>query len=263
MNTKSPSLASMPTEKTAWLESWYERLGFHESREYLQTVATWRAKWRPKCVRFLLLAESHVAERPGDIDTAVSLPTSINKDLLLPQGFCRLVYCLGYGENDICRIAPSTNGGTWQFWDLFGAVARGLDGTIPAQMPRRVKSCCEKTLALRLAWKLKVLNTLSKAGVWLEDASVIGLYAGGNTRRIKGRDYKQLLRESFQRFVWPGVIHDNPKQVWVIGRRVGRALAGLPSIDERRVVSQPQDRDVRRYQNGLARLVREVTRTLA
>jgi hypothetical protein len=85
-------------------------------------------------------------------------------------------------------------------------------------------------------------------------ASILGLYASQPGKRASGSEYNRLVRESFTRFVWPGVAGDEPDQVWVIGRGVGRALHGLPMIRADRVISQPQDRDVQRYREDLARL---------
>jgi hypothetical protein len=261
-STVSPVLASADTaalsqtDKLKWAATMSEELQIPlESPEYLERVASWRSAWRPQRVRILLVAESHVAEQSGDLNVNVALPKELNTTVSLPQGFCRLVYCLGYGENDICHPKAQTNkNGTWQFWDLFGSISAGFDASISPEMPRRNKS---DTIS-RLKWKIKVLNTLADAGVWLEDASIIGLYASGK-RPVNGNNYKKLIRESFEHFVWPSFEADQPEQVWVIGLGVGSVLAGLRMISPNRVISQPQDRNVSRRQAGVKRLVDEVT----
>ena len=132
-----------------------------ESDAYLGAVHDWRQAWRPERVSVLLVAESHVAEHRGDDEIRVetgSLPAN------MPDRFVRLVYCLGYGESWICNQAPHKSGGTWQFWDLFGALAGGLDNKMP-----RVRRRADRQL--RLAWKLETLNALKIRGVWLVDAS--------------------------------------------------------------------------------------------
>jgi hypothetical protein len=113
---------------------------------------------------------------------------------------------------------------------------------------------------VRLEWKLSVLGALSRAGVWLEDASIIAVYGTGPIRRANGLRYRRLLRESFELFVWPDVSRDNPEQVWVIGRGVGEALAGLPMIQADHVISQPQDRNGARYESDVRRLVADIVR---
>ncbi len=78
----------------AWAARWAARTGgVVESPSYLASVAAWRDSWRPKHVRVLLVAESHVREIAGDARVSVRVP----REPHLPPSFCRLVYCLGYG----------------------------------------------------------------------------------------------------------------------------------------------------------------------
>jgi hypothetical protein len=254
--TSADAVALSQTDKMKWAVAISEELQIPpESPEYLERVVSWRSVWRPQRVRILLVAESHVAEQSGDLNVNVALPKELNKTVSLPQGFCRLVYCLGYGENDICfPKVPTNNNGTWQFWDLFGSISAGFDDSISPKMPRHNES----DSISRLKWKIKVLDMLAEEGVWLEDASIIGLYASGK-KLVNGNNYKKLIRESFEKFVWPVFEADPPEQVWIIGQGVGSALAGLSMISPDRVISQPQDRNVSRYKAGVKRLVDEVT----
>jgi len=244
---------SVLADRGVWFQDWFRMLGHAESGEYLERISAWRREWRPRRVRFLLVAESHVAEQAGDVSVQVALPASL-RTVSLPAGFCRLVYCLGYGESQICHPSPQTNRGTWQFWDIFGSIASVFEPSVSARMPRRHES----SPGARLQWKVSVLNVLSSAGVWLEDASVIGIYGTGGARHAKGVTYRRLLRESFERLVWPEVRGDNVEQVWVVGRGVAEALAGLPMISSDRVISQPQDRNRDRYRSDLSRLLASI-----
>lgn len=229
-----------------------------ESARYLSQVAQWRNAFRPSRVRTLLVAESHVAENSNDTSVRVAIPPSLNANTQLPNGFCRLVYCLGYGEPELCRPKPVPNPGTWQFWDLFGAIASGFDRNLDARLPRRRELALEQ----RIAWKLHVLTVLREQGVWLVDASVLGLYSYGR-RLTRGKHYQQFLKESFEFFVWPDVADDGP-EVWVIGRCAARALLTLPMINPTHVISQPQDRDGPRYKRDVQRMVRIIAnRTVA
>ncbi len=54
--------------------------------------------------------------------------------------------------------------------------------------------------------------------------------------------------------MWPTVVEDKPEQVWVIGKGVSKAIAGMPGIRSDRVISQPQDRDRAQHLDGLRRL---------
>ena len=234
--------APPPADFDEWATWWYRRLGARpEGAAYLAGVAAWRKAWQPKRVRAVLLAESHVAQRDGDLRSRVRTDwTGIRG---LPSQYVRLVYCLGYGESGICSPPPQGNGGTWQYWNIFGQIARGEN-----QPPKSASS-----LSSRLRWKLAVLTELQGRGIWLQDASALGLYLGSG-RRVDPTGQVQLIRDSYQRWVWPSVEGDNPEKVWVIGSGVAGALAGLPGVERARVVTQPQDREPGRHLAGLARM---------
>jgi hypothetical protein len=236
------------TNAVEWARWWAHQLQLEaEPADYIAQVDAWRAAWRPARVRVLLVAESHVGPRPGDDRVRVEVPGASQG---LPPGFCRLVYCLGYGENGLCVPSAEENASTWQYWDIFSALADGLD----AKPVRKAGT----TLDQRVRSKLDSLRRLQERGIWLVDASVMALYAPGGGRGVSGPNYLRLVRESFERWVWPSVAGDNPEQVWVIGRGVGRALAGLPRIEAERVVSQPQDRDQGRAREGMRAMVEGV-----
>ena len=212
-----------------WAAGWAARTGgVAESPAYLASVAAWRDAWRPKHVRVLLVAESHVREAAGDGRVSVRVPGEPQ----LPPSFCRLVHCLGYGESELCRPPPDGNAGTRQYWDLFGALA---GGSTP-QQPRKGTS----DLDTRLRWKLDVLRWLRDHGVWLVDACVAGVYLPGGDRAVTGRAYDTMVRESFERFVWPSVAAEPVEQVWIIGAAVRVALQGHPALRSARTIVQPQ-----------------------
>lgn len=215
-----------------------------ESAASLDAVDAWRNLWRPQRVRTLLVAESHVAPVAGDEAIRVDLRGGGVESH--PERYVRLVYCLGYGESSVCAPIPENNRGTIQYWDLFGQVARGL-GEV---QPRRSASTAEQ----RLRWKLETLDRLRDRGIWLADASVVGLYAAGESL-VTGRSYDRVVRESWRAFVWPDVAGDDPEQVWIIGRGVERALAGDPVAVRARAIHQPQSRDAEEYNRGLQALV--------
>lgn len=221
-----------------------------ESPENLAAVHAWREAWRPKRVRVLLVAESHVA--PLDGDAAVRVHADAGGARVLPERYTRLVYCLGYGEDSMCSPSPRGNGsGTWQYWDLFGQLARGLGQT----QPRKAQS----TAAARMRWKVDTLELLRDRGIWLADASVMALYAGSRRRVANPKRCTAIVRESWERFVWPDVEGDRPEEVWIVGRGVASALAGAAGLREiAGVIDQPQSREVARYQSGVAEMVQRV-----
>jgi hypothetical protein len=102
---------------------------------------------------------------------------------VLPQVYVRLVYCLGYGKDEVCYPRPPENNrGTDDFWEIFERIAtsgeRHRGKPLPA--PRN-----------QLAGRIAILERLAERGIWLEDASPIGLYlpAGGRLT------YDGLIRE--------------------------------------------------------------------
>jgi hypothetical protein len=165
----------------------------------------------------------------------------------LPSRYVRLVYCLGYGESEICSRAPQDNSGTWQYWDIFGQVARGEDQPRKGSHP----------LVVRLRRKLSVLSALRDRGIWLQDASPLGIYLG-QRKRVDHALQAELMRAGYERFVWPSVANDKPKKVWVIGTGVASALAGLPGIPSERVITQPQDRVPGRHRQGLVQMAEDL-----
>ena len=119
-------------------------------------------------MRVVLLAESHVFTGAADLERCiVRLPGA---PAGIPTGFVRLVYCLGYGENDILdrRISEPPNTGTPQFWRIFASCVGGpprsadfratLGSTSPQPCPSREQARpasaaprCRRVAARRLA----------------------------------------------------------------------------------------------------------------
>lgn len=209
---------------------WFDHLNTPgESGAYLTAVEAWRDAWRPARVKVLLLAESHAAESPGDARVRVHIPSSAQVERELPAVYVRLVYCLGYGDNRVCSPAPTVrNTGNSDFWDLFERIANSGPCHSGQPLPGQ-----------ELARKVAILERLADRGIWLEDASPVGIYqAGGGTLTTDRRTVDSIERQGYPNYVWPGVAADAPEQVWVIGRTVARALRGLPGIRSDRVLVQ-------------------------
>jgi hypothetical protein len=233
--TRTPVIAA-GASLSEWATAWASVLSVPaESPAYLQGVGAWRRAWRPDRVKVLLAAYSHVAEAPGDGNAVVNAPRWLDREL--PSQYVRLVYCLGHGEPGLCRVPkPTANGGTWQFWDILGQIALGYGAH--NRQPRSAAMAPDR----RIRRKVKVLERLQRRGIWLEDASPIGLYTPGGGRVVSAGNplYRQLLRDGYERFVWPDVSDDDPQQVWVIGSGVAGALADLPGIQPDHWINQPQ-----------------------
>ena len=250
----SPFRRKPPGSRLEWARGWFAQLGQPgESDEYLAGVEAWRAAWRPERVKVLLLAESHVAEAPGDARVCVRLPSSLRVQRQLPTTYVRLVYCLGYGDNSVCSPVPATaNRGTPDYWDIFERIAASGPRHANEPLPHR-----------QLERDIAVLERLAERGIWLEDASPVGIYQTGGGRLTRDSDTLAAIeREGYENYVWPGVAGDAPAQVWVIGRTVAKALRRLSGIRSDRVIMQPSY--VRRvgaweeYERELTGLCREL-----
>jgi hypothetical protein len=223
-----------------------------DSEEYLRGVAAWREAWRPKRIRVLLIAESHVAEAVGDAEARVKVPPGLLQATTissLPDCYVRLVYCLGYGLNDACEPIPRYSNPDTPFWGIFEALASGH--------PLLTVEPGPTTLLHR---RILILQALLERGIWLVDASVVALYHPSGIKLFNPSMRKKIIRQSYEHFVWPAVESGRPEEIWIIGKEVGKALIGRPEIDSDHVVSQPGDRNVEQYQLGLARMKASIVR---
>ena len=226
--------------RQAMLES-----GAPEATQYQEQLVAWRDAWRPEVVRTLLVAESHVREVAGDTEVEVVLPSQIPEKL--PQGFCRLVYCLGYGENSLCYPDAVKNAGTQQYWDLFGQIAFGVGHL----QPRKRESNDNE----QIAWKISTLRRLREQGVWLVDASTSPCYASGGQRLLSGNAYSEQLLESWGSIVWPSIRGEPIEAIWIIGKGVAGALQSRTELRTAKVISQPQTRNQSLYRDEVAQMI--------
>lgn len=202
-----------------------------EPIEVLRRAEEHRAYWRPKHVRVLLLAESHVYTTASELDRRVVLPAFIGTEP--PNGFVRLVYCLGYGENGLLDrpIATPPNSGTPQFWKIFYSCVNRVytnEDFTPilhcTQLPERIRN------------KLGLLQRLRDVGVWLVDTSLAALYPKPAPSLVEA-----CLRTSWDAYVGQVIETARPSRIVCIGKGVAGALGvrlsglGIPVT----VVPQP------------------------
>jgi len=217
-----------------------------DSLEVVNQVEQYRQFWKPEETNVVLLAESHVYTDKED--SKMKCDRTILHGIIpnYPLPFVRFVYCLGYGENELLiRVrADRRNAGTPQYWKIFSSCVAesedhlGFDKVLKTGTP---------SLSLRLRNKVNILRKLKKKGVWLLDASIVGLYGSGE------KDYK--VTERILEICWRNYISDimeetNPKHIIVIGKRVG----GILNRKLRRltipftVIPQPQARGTSEWQ---------------
>lgn len=89
-----------------------------EDYDVVSLVNDYRMYWRPKTVRVLLLAESHVYTTAQET-IQYTLPPGIKPLNGLPDRFVRFVYCPAYGEDILPNGFNGSNSGTWQYWKIF------------------------------------------------------------------------------------------------------------------------------------------------
>jgi hypothetical protein len=151
------------------------------------------------------------------------------------------VYCLGYGENGILNRAIQQNSGTPQYWQLFANCAH------PEQTEtfrKRVTGGGEPIRSRRIQAKIELLKHLQDAGVWLLDASIVGLYKPGSAK-IAATKMKQVISECWSQYLHKQILNANPDSITVVGKFVYGVLAQkLSTLGPNRmlVISQPNAR---------------------
>lgn len=235
--------ASPSDETLTTLRDAYDQLGRLlpevEPFEALERAEAHRAFWRPPTVSVVLLAESHVFTGAADLERRiVRLPGA---PVGIPPGFVRLVYCLGYGENDILdrRISEPPNAGTPQFWRIFASCIDGSQRSADfrANLGSSVPS------HVRVANKMALLGRLRDAGVWLLDASPAALYGPGGSKP-SSRVIDQAIDLGYELHVRYAIEAARPSEIICVGKGVGDVLAArLRRIGATiTVVSQPNAR---------------------
>ena len=174
-----------------------------------------RFAWRPKSVKVVLIAESHIYTSASDFALRVC------KDFLPPEAqdtpseFVRIIYCLGYGEPELLSgKTQQRNAGTRQFWDLFGKLA----GT--GKQPCRSRGISRRD---RIQWKVDTLSKLQTKGVWVLDASLHAMYTPGG-KRISNK-LKFALHQLWWQEYGSHLLSGFPQaKVWIIGKTVADDL---------------------------------------
>lgn len=179
-------------------------------------VEEYRWFWKPKNVKFVLVAESHVYADKEEISVKI-IPRKLRmyapsypQDS--PMNFAKIVYCPGYGEPEVLDFPDNieNNPGTKQFVDLF-------------------RQCLghAKPKDRSLEWKARILNAVKDKGIWLLDASCHAC-AKGNKERLPKAVVDRIVPISWKRYVEP-IIDDlevEPSKVWIVGKGVHDLIRG-------------------------------------
>lgn len=189
-----------------------------ESLHSVEAVIAQRAYWRPEKVRVVLLAESHLHTPEEELEANIDLSRFGHP--AAPAAYTRFVYCLGYGEDGIVRGAISKNRGTPQFWKLFHACVHGPDGPPPVTALQKGGT---PELSTRVGNKLRVLEAMRRRGIWLVDASLVGVYIPGG-EKLPFDEIRKSILASWHGY-WRGELTAaDPAHILCIGIGVNRAL---------------------------------------
>ena len=222
----------------------------------VREVERLREYWRPKTPCIILLAESHVATREQDFKLQMDAPTLRRLGLEgYPSHFVRFVYCLGPGERELhpSRARPR-NRSKWQFWRLLWSCEND-----PSRENFDLTRRATPDFDERLRKKILLLRTLQRRGIWLLDASIIGINS------LEPPIKREATTVSWQGYVGPRVqaLDPPPRHLVVIGKTVAETIfrsksgegtwSGIPY----EVVNQPEgDRTREGQQRTLRRIFR-------
>ena len=217
-----------------------------DSLEAVKQVEEYRQFWRPRKTNVVLLAESHVYTDEQDYKTKCYRSTVHRIIPNYPIRFVRCVFCLGYGENKLLNKTRTDrrNTGTPQYWKMFSSCVAESEKDLGFW---RVLKTGTPSLYSRLRNKVKVMRQMKRRGVWLLDASIVGLYGSGK------KDHS--VTERVLEICWRNAITDtieesNPKHIIVVGKGVGNILnqklhrLNIPFS----IIPQPQARGTSEWQ---------------
>ena len=181
-----------------------------DSLNVVKQVEEYRQFWKPELTNVILLAESHVYTDERDFEV------KCNKHVLnsfipnYPIHYVRFVYCLGYGENDILNQHLGDNRGTPQYWKIFCSCVAENDKDLGFQKILKT----ETSLTQRLRNKVNILQEMQKKGIWLLDASIVGIYRAIGDYETK----EKIIKTCWDEHIRNVIIDCHPKHIIVIGK---------------------------------------------
>ncbi len=195
-----------------------EKFGNHLELEpfcIVKSVDDHRNFWKPKNVRVLLLAESHVHTLIEEYNKSMKY-NDFQKLDGCPANYVKLVYCLGYGEGKLAN--PNDNSRTWQFWRIFTSCV----SQNPSSKFGKLEKGETPDFYQRLCNKISVLEQLKENGIWLVDASIVALYIKNvkpDPKIING-----IIKICWNQYISQIIYENKPEKIIVIGKEVGKIL---------------------------------------
>lgn len=211
-----------------------------DSLGVVKQVEEYRQFWKPDEINVILLAESHVYTDEQDYKIKCR-KALINKIIPnYPLHFVRFVYCLGYGENGLLeREVKDNKMGTWQFWKIFSSCVAENEHDLGFEKVLKIKT---PSLLRRLRNKVSILQKMKERGIWLLDASIIGLYRSG----IKSYNstVKRIIEICWENHLLNIINESQQKHIIVIGKGIENTLRS--ELEKNKIdfttVPQPQAR---------------------
>lgn len=210
-----------------------------DSFPVVQEVEALREYWRPDRPCVVLLAESHVATEDEDFrvesDGAILRRHGLGD---YPSHFVRFVYCLAAGERSLLPAAAKLKSRSkWQFWRILWSCEND-----PARRRFDLTRRTTPDSNIRIAKKVRLLRALRSRGIWLLDASIIGI--NGLEPGLK----REATRVSWDTYVGPRIsaLNPRPEGIIVVGAAVAEAVFGSRAREGAwsgipyQVVNQPQ-----------------------
>lgn len=225
-----------------------------DSFRVAQEVEDLREYWKPDRPCVVLLAESHVSTPDKDFRFKLDEQILRRHNLVgYPSHFVRFVYCLAAGERGLLPPGSRTkNRSKWQFWRILWSCENN-----PIRQHFDLTRKATPDFDTRIAKKVRLLKALRQRGIWLLDASIIGI-------NEQNPDVKrEVTSESWQSYVGLRIrgLIPRPKRIIVIGAAVAEAVFGSRSRKGTwdgipyEVVNQPQgDRSKKGILKTLAKI---------
>ncbi len=184
-----------------------------ESFSSVELVEEYRQYWKPKKVKIILLAESHVFTNESDMGIEL-----MNLDLLpdYPRRYSKFVYCLAYGERTLTKsVNHPRRDGSPQFWKIFYSCVYNIKNNECFKPIQSSTSSKE-----RIENKIKILQKMKELGIWLIDTSIVALYDNGK----KPTNISDIIQISWENYTKKVLQNANPEHVIVIGKGVAKSI---------------------------------------
>ena len=184
-----------------------------ESFSSVELVEKYRKFFKPKDIKVILLAESHVFTTLEEME--IELP-DIDTLKNYPKQYSKFVYCLAYGEKNLTKnsLHPKRNG-TPQFWKIFYSCVNDIQSN---DCFRPIQSSTH--FDERIKNKIDILNKMKDLGIWLVDTSIVALYDNGK----KPKNMPEIIAKSWEGYTKNIILDAKPNHIIVIGKGVAQTI---------------------------------------